>query len=349
MKIGWIFLGSGLLTFLLMPGVRWLAVRLNLLDHPGPRKIHQEPMPLLGGLAMVLGSGTVVLLALQGAVPRPLLSVGITATLLFALGMLDDKGWLHPQVKLGVGMSLAALVVLAAGGRIPLFSGSIPGGTLLELGVTWLWVVGMTAAFSILDHMDGVCAGIAALTGLGLAGFALQTGRIEIAIIVLAISGAALGFLVFNFHPARIFMGDAGAMFLGFALASLATFLPWDAYGTGKGLILIALTFAVPILDTSLVILSRLRRGLVPFSSPGKDHMAHRLMNLGLTVRQTAGFLYGVQILCIGLAFLLRGWRGWFVGAVGLLLTGLWLGLLVALEHAPFEDQRKIQEFQDVP
>src|SRR5580704_1018549 len=154
-------MGSLLLT---LP-VRRLALHYGMVDLPGPRKVHLSPIPLLGGIAIYLGFVLAILLTLHGVPHQQMVAILAGATLLALVGLLDDGGLLHHQVKLFVGMPLAALLLLASGIRAQLFSQLIPGtiGTVLDGVLTVVWVVGITASFSILDHMDGLCAGITAV------------------------------------------------------------------------------------------------------------------------------------------------------------------------------------------
>jgi UDP-N-acetylmuramyl pentapeptide phosphotransferase/UDP-N-acetylglucosamine-1-phosphate transferase len=245
-------------------------------DRPGPRKVHLTPIPMLGGLAIYIGVFLAIIITLRGPTHAQIVSILAGATLLAIIGILDDGGLLNHQVKLFIGMPGAALILLASGIHAQVFSTFLPDsrGTLLDGGLTVFWVVGITAAFSILDHMDGLCAGVAAVA----AGFfmisASMNGQVMVRTLAAAALGAALGFLRWNFNPAKIFMGDGGAMFIGFLMAALGLKLrPEEAPSPASWLIPLFI-LGVPIFDTALVSISRARRGLVPFTSPGKDHGA---------------------------------------------------------------------------
>jgi UDP-GlcNAc:undecaprenyl-phosphate/decaprenyl-phosphate GlcNAc-1-phosphate transferase len=259
--------------------VRYLALRFGMVDHPGPRKVHVKPIPLLGGIAIYLGFVLAILLTLRAAPQQQIAGILAGATLLALIGFLDDGGLLHHQVKLFIGMPIASLFLLATGIRAQLFSSFVPGtaGTILDGCFTVLWVVGITASFSILDHMDGLCSGIAAIA----AGFfvisASWNGQTMVRTLAAATLGAALGFLRWNFNPAKIFMGDGGAMFLGFLMATLGLKIRPDVGQPPATWLVPVLILGVPIFDTTLITISRARRGLLPFTSPGKDHTAHRL------------------------------------------------------------------------
>src|SRR5215472_7857900 len=225
-------MSSGLLAFLialsaslvLTVPVRALAIRVGMVDLPGPRKVHLTPIPLLGGLA-IYGAVMLAIFAVFDG-PARAQSVGIFtgATLVAIVGFLDDRGWLHHQVKLFVAMPVAAGILLASGVRANVFETLLGGtrGYWLDAALTVVWVVGITASFSILDHMDGLCAGVAAMASIFFALLAYLNGQTLVTVLAASVLGAATGFLRWNFKPAKIFMGDGGAMLLGFLMAALA-------------------------------------------------------------------------------------------------------------------------------
>jgi len=326
--------------------VRRLALRAGLVDEPGPRKVHVKPIPLLGGVAIYCGFVLAALLTLHSAARGQVIAILAGATLVALIGFLDDSGRLHHQIKLFVGMPAAALLLLGSGIRANVISSFVPGqaGTILDACLTILWVVGVTASFSILDHMDGLCAGIAAIGALFFTLAASQGGQLMVRTLGAATLGAALGFLGWNFKPAKIFMGDGGAMFLGFLMATLGLKLRPDTGAAQAAWLAPLLILGAPILDTTLVSISRSRRGLVPFTSPGKDHTAHRLANLGLGQRGAVLVMYSVAALLGGLGLLVPSLSASEIyGVVG----GVALAGVVAigfLETAPFERQQKLQK-----
>jgi len=326
--------------------VRWLALRYGLVDRPGPRKVHVHPVPLLGGVAIYLGVVFAVLLTLRGVFFQQTVGILAGATLVAVVGILDDRGWLHHQVKLFVGMPVAALFLLASGIRAQVFSMFVPGtpGMVLDGCLTLLWVVGITAAFSILDHMDGLCAGIAAVAAGFLTVAAGLSGQTVVRTLGAATLGAALGFLRWNFNPAKIFMGDGGAMFLGFLMASLSLKIRPEGAPFPAAWLVPVLILGVPVFDTTLISISRTRRGLIPFTSPGKDHAAHRLSNLGLGHRGAVLALYCLAALCGSLGLLVpRLSPAVAYVLAGVLALGGLIGVLL-LEGAPYERQVKLQK-----
>src|ERR1700738_4063949 len=331
-------------SLMLTVPVRALALRVGMVDLPGPRKVHLQPIPMLGGLAMYGAVLIAILFTLDG--PARAQSAGIVtgATLVAVVGFLDDRGGLHHQVKLFIGMPVAALILLASGIHAQVFSVILgPGATgyFLDVILTIVWVVGITASFSILDHMDGLCAGVAAMASIFFALLAYLNGQTMVTTLAAAILGAAAGFLRWNFKPAKIFMGDGGAMFLGFLMAALGLKLRLD-HGTHIAAWLAPLLIlGATIFDTTLVTISRARRGLLPFATPGKDHSAHRLANVGLGQRGAVIMMYLLGAGGGGAAILvsyLSSRDAVLVGAVAVVL--LLVGVAV-LERAPYERQQR--------
>jgi len=342
-------MSAGLLAFLialsaslvLTVPVRALAIRVGMVDLPGPRKVHLKPIPLLGGLAMYGGVMLAILIAFDGAARAQSFGIVTGATLVAIVGFMDDRGWLHHQVKLFVGMPLAAVILLVSGIHAQVFSVLLGGrpGEWLDAALTLLWVVGITASFSILDHMDGLCAGVAAMASVFFALIAYLNGQTLVTTLAAAVLGAAAGFLRWNFKPAKIFMGDGGAMFLGFLMATLALKLRLEHATTVASWLTPVLILCATIFDTALVTISRSRRGLLPFATPGKDHSAHRLANLGLGQRGAvlAMYLAGGVCGCAGVLVTYLSRSGAiFIGA---LVIASMLPAVVLLERAPYERQ----------
>jgi UDP-GlcNAc:undecaprenyl-phosphate/decaprenyl-phosphate GlcNAc-1-phosphate transferase len=328
-------------SMILTVPVRALALRVGMVDLPGPRKVHVRPIPLLGGLAMYGGVMLAIIFAFDGSAREQSVGIVTGATLVAAVGFLDDRGWLHHQIKLFVGMPLAACILLATGIHAQAFELFIPGraGYALDGALTIFWVVAITASFSILDHMDGLCAGVAATASFFFALLAFLNGQIVVSTLAAAIFGAAAGFLRWNFKPAKIFMGDGGAMFLGFLMATLGLKLRLSGGNHTSALLAPVLILGVTIFDTTLVTISRSRRGLLPFAVPGKDHAAHRLANLGLGQRGAVLTLYLLGALS-GMAALLVSYSS--AVAALLLAAFILLAMLLAiamLEKAPYERQ----------
>ena len=342
-------MAAGLLAFfiallaslVLTVPVRALALRVGMVDLPGPRKVHLQPIPLLGGLAMYAGVVLGVLFLFNGPARAQIAGILAGATLVAAVGILDDRGLLHHQVKLFIGMPLAAGILLFSGIRAQVFSTLLGGrsGDLLDIALTIVWVVGITASFSILDHMDGLCAGIPAMASAFFAMLAYLNGQILVTVLAAAVLGAATGFLRWNFRPAKIFMGDSGAMFLGFLMATLGLKLRLENSNMLSTWVVPVLVLGATIFDTTLVTISRGRRGLLPFATPGKDHAAHRLANLGLGQRGAVLAMYILGAASGSLALLIS----YQPISISLILLAFAVLVVLAgvalLERAPYERQ----------
>lgn len=334
------FIGLFASMILIVP-VRALALRFGMVDLPGPRKVHLEPIPLLGGLAIYGGVMLSILFVMPAGAREQTAAILAGATLVALVGFLDDRGWLHHQIKLFVGMPVAAGILLASGVRAHAFDLVVGGrtGYWLDAALTVFWVVGITASFSIFDHMDGLCAGIAAIASLFFAVLSFLNGQVFVTTLAAAVLGASAGFLRWNFKPAKIFMGDGGAMLLGFLMATLGLKLRLTHAAPAAGLLAPILVLGVPIFDTTLVTISRLKRGLLPFATPGKDHAAHRLANWGLGQRNAVLMLYLAGTIS-GIAGVASSYlQG--AGALTLLaVASVTAALGVAfLEKAPYEAQ----------
>jgi len=241
-------------------------------------------------------------------------------------------------------MPAAAVILLISGIRAQVFSSIWPGtfAVWADTALTLVWVVGVTASFSILDHMDGLCAGVAAMASLFFAIFALESGQLLVSTMAAAVLGAAAGFLKWNFKPAKIFMGDGGAMFLGFLMATLALKLrPVVAAGHNAAWLIPVFILGSTIFDTSLISISRSRRGFIPFTTPGKDHTAHRLSNLFKSQRTAVLLMYALGaifgLLALAISRLAAG-LAYSVAAIAVVAVLIAVGLL---ERAPYERQTR--------
>jgi UDP-GlcNAc:undecaprenyl-phosphate/decaprenyl-phosphate GlcNAc-1-phosphate transferase len=324
--------------------VRQLALRVGMVDHPGPRKVHAQPMPLLGGLAIYLGVLIALLVSMDGPALTQVIGIYAGATLVAVVGILDDRGLLHHQIKLFGAMPAAAVILLLSGIRAQVFSNFWPGtlGIVADTVLTIIWVVGITASFSILDHMDGLCAGVAAMASLFFAIFALQSGQLMVSTMAAAVLGAAAGFLRWNFKPAKIFMGDGGAMFLGFLMATLSLKLrPIIAAGHNAAWLIPIFILGATVFDTTLISISRTRRGFIPFTTPGKDHTAHRLSNVFESQRTAVLLMYSVGAFFGVMALIISRLSTGPAYALAALTAVFVLAAVALLERAPYERQTR--------
>lgn len=315
------------------PLARRLALRTGMVDQPNTRKVHTVPTPLLGGLAIYIAFVLSVFLVWDRVSASQMVAILVGATVVAALGFLDDSGKLHPQVKLLFGMPLAATMLIVSGVQFTFFHQPI-----LDILFTLFWVVGITAALNLMDNMDGLAAGVSAIASFFFLYLAASGEQYLVGTLAAAAMGAALGFLRYNFNPAQIFMGDGGALFLGFMLAVLGLKIRFPAQIEAVGWTVPILVLGIPILDTSLVTLSRLRRGLNPTSSPGKDHLSHRLVAIGLSPRLAVALIYLLSI-SLGILAVLVSESGSPVVALGLFILLVLAAFIaiVSLEGVEFE------------
>lgn len=280
-----IVVAATLLAFLATPVTRWLARRLGMVDQPGLRKAHRAPTPLLGGLALYVGVSAAFLAFGQRDWFTQGLGILGGATLLFVTGLWDDRYGLPAWLKLGAGV-VAALFLTVFGVRVQLF-----GVWWLDMAITVVWVVGLTNAANLMDNMDGLAAGLTAVAAAFFFLMAALEGQGLVASLAGALLGAAVGFLFYNLAPAVSFMGDAGSLTIGFLLAALGIQIRFLQYPLASTWMAPIVVLGVFIFDTTLVTVSRLRRGRSPFQG-GSDHTSHRLVQLGLSQPRAVLTLY---------------------------------------------------------
>ncbi len=299
-----VFLAAGLLALVITPLVRRVVIRLGVVDRPEARRVNTAPVPRAGGPApaaafLAVGAGFVLLNTTYHWVPEPLTIESGDLVALFlggavaaAIGAIDDLFDLRARWQLVGQLALAGLaVVLGIGVEVianPFGSGVIRFNELFSVGFTVFWIVGMINSINWIDGLDGLSSGIALIAAvtLGLISLTTQIGQPMIAVLCFALAGALAGFLRWNFHPATIFAGTSGVQFVGYTLAVLSIL------GSAKVAIAL-LVLGVPIIDTFWIIVRRLTRGRSPFT-PDRSHIHHRLLDLGLSHRDTVLVIYGI-------------------------------------------------------
>lgn len=283
-----------LLSLVFTPLVKKLAFRIGAVDHPNERKVHQRVMPRLGGLSIFLS----FLIGFMIFLPDTMTAwpVLIGAILITATGVLDDLFELTPKAKLA-GQLLAAGVTVLGGIKLefvtmPFTDERIEFG-YLAIPITIIWIVAITNAINLIDGLDGLAAGVTAIALLTISGLAVTMGNPLLALIGFMIFGSTLGFLVFNFYPAKIFMGDTGALFLGYMISVLSIMGLFKNVAIFS-LIVPIIILGVPILDTVFAIIRRIVQKK-PISAPDKFHLHHCLLRLGFTHRQTVILIYAMS------------------------------------------------------
>ena len=309
-----LFLGSSLATVLLTPLAMWLARAIGAINRGGYRKVYQGSMPLLGGLAVAVPFLAVCMLAILGptsmlqSIRGGRLDLAILATgcaVIVGLGVVDDLRGMKARPKL-VFQTIAALLVCAAGHTILSVEFPIIGTVRLPAAVgvliTVLWIVGLTNAFNLMDGVDGLAAGVAFIASLGLAIIAAANGASFVVLLCVTLAGSLLAFLAFNFHPARVFLGDTGSMFLGFSLATIALM---GSYKSQAAVVFAApiLALGLPIFETLTSVFRRFVRGR-PLFVGDQGHTHHRLLRKGFSQRQVALTLYAASFVCMVSAIL---------------------------------------------
>ena len=300
----------------LTPLVRKVALRIEILDAPTEsHKTHKEAIPYLGGVAIIIGTCLTTYLAILVSGQASALSLAsavlIPAVLMGVIGLVDDIKKLSPWPRF-IAQNLFGLVIaviLIATSTL----GSPTGNTIIDVAITTLWIVGITNSINFFDNVDGGASGTVAISSLFLFFLSLQGGQYAIAALSLVLTGATTGFLLWNKPPARIYMGDAGALFLGILIATLTLRFDPNPINLSASFALPILLLAVPILDTSVAVISRLRRRISPFQG-GQDHLSHRLMRAGLSKRQAVLSLW--------------------------LISAFYCFIAVAISNAPFDLER---------
>jgi UDP-GlcNAc:undecaprenyl-phosphate/decaprenyl-phosphate GlcNAc-1-phosphate transferase len=318
-----VFAGALLIAFAATPVARRIAPRLGVMDHPNPRKVHAQPMPLLGGAAIVMASLLTLLLLRDRFEIQQLSSILLGAALMALIGFYDDRWGLRPILKL-IGQIVAAVILILSGVKAT----ALPA-EWMNVTITLVWVVGLTNSLNLLDNMDGLSSGVAAVCAAFFVVMAALSGQIYVGALAAAVLGATLGFLAYNFNPASIFMGDTGSLFLGFMLAAIGVKLRFPDNVPFVTWMVPVIVMGMPIFDTTLVFISRLRRGKNPLTTPGKDHTSHRLVGLGFTTREAVmshyliSGMYGVVAILITQATVLEGY---LLGGMAALVSlyGLW-------------------------
>ncbi|MEK6589311.1 MAG: hypothetical protein AABZ11_01390 [Nitrospinota bacterium] len=318
-----VLIASFIVSLIVTPVVRVVSTKFGKVAEVREDRWHKKPTPLLGGIA--IWSSWIIITTFFIPNFNYKLPIILSATAIFALGLIDDIVKLNPQVKL-VGQIIIASSLTLAGIIIEIIPYPV-----ISIPFTILWLVAITNSFNLLDNMDGLSAGIAVIAATSLGIFLIQSGNHSAALLTFILAGASLGFLVYNFNPAKIFMGDCGSMFLGFLLSSTAIIGTWrEASSLIATMVVPLLVLGIPIFDTTFVTLTRKLRGDA-ISQGGKDHISHRLVALGLSERQVVLSFYGFSIFfaLLALYFSINPFVIMVISvlsAIGFYLFGIFLG-----------------------
>lgn len=336
-----IFLIALTVTFAGTPWVRRFAIWAGFVDTPEKRKLHAAPMPLMGGVAIFAGA-VIAILLLGFREIRPVSApqvkgILLAGTLIAGTGLLDDRRGLPARVKLAAQLT-GVFILIYFGVHVRL-----PVPLWANYLITVVWIVGISNAINFLDNMDGLSAGLSAVAAAFITLLGALNDQYLVSGLAAAVLGACLGFLRYNFKPATIFMGDAGALFLGFLLAVLGIQMRFSNTNIVTWMVPVFI-LGVPIFDMTLVVISRLRRGVSP-NTPGRDHISHRLVELGFSQREAVLILYllggvwGIVGIFVTEASIIEGYA---IGAVAVALSAYAIWWLERHRGQVWEDQTAV-------
>ena len=297
LRVGAALLAAGLLSFMFTPLVKMLAIKVGAMDVPKDnRRMHDHPIPRMGGLAIFIGFLLSALIFSPG-IDQGLKSILLGSIVIVILGVFDDRSALGAKLKLVVQLIAAAIVVFYGDLRIDRITNPF-GGSLYsywDLGVfaypiTIIWIVAITNAVNFIDGLDGLACGVSCISSLNLLVIALLVSDAKVAILMAALTGACLGFVPYNFNPAKIFMGDTGSTFLGFMLATVSIQGLFKAY-TAISFIVPFLLLGLPIFDICFAVIRRVASGHSPMEAD-RGHFHHRLIDMGFSQKQSVAIAY---------------------------------------------------------
>jgi len=354
------FVGATALSLLLVPAVREYARSREIHDNPGGHKSHTAPVPYLGGVAMVLAFSAAMFIGVFVSRSAVIEGREITLTIgnLFAqgdgllrefgvvlglalvfsvMGLVDDLRGLSPWLRFAFGLGVAAGLV-AYGVRL-----DSPLPLAADVAISVVWILGITNAFNLLDNIDGLAAGTAALASGAYFFIAVINDQPYSALLAIGLAGAMLGFLRSNFHPATIYMGDAGSLFIGFMMAYLGLKMRTNITEIPQ-LFAPVVVLGVAVLDTTLVVVSRVHRGVSPFTG-GQDHLSHRFLRLGLSVRRSVTVLLfaslALGVLAVGLSEAPAGVGYWMLA--GILASGVMATIVLTTKTARVTNESDVE------
>lgn len=334
----------GFLTFVLVgvitPQIRKVAIHFNAVDAPNlERKVQKEPVPYLGGVAIAIGVvaasyGSMLAVDFSWQTIRLASTVLVPAIAISAMGLWDDLRGLQPWPRL-IAQTVTAIAVASILIATDT-SGVAFGNTFLNYAITTLWIVGVCNSINFFDNHDGGAAGTVAVITFFTFFIAYDRQQVLVSALAVVTAGATAGFLIWNRHPAKIYMGDAGSLFLGIIISVLTIRLSPGVVPTYKSIAIPVLLMAIPILDTTVAVTSRLYRGISPFQG-GRDHLSHRLMRIGFQRKSTAITLWSLAAFYAALALALYTWPDTWGFQIMAFAAITWIAQLVAFLRIPSE------------
>lgn len=328
-------------ALMLTPIAIRLAKKYGFIDIPkDERRMHKKPIPVSGGIAMYAATMIGILLFID--INREIISLMIGSTIIVACGLIDDKTEMKPKTKL-LFQVLASVIMVVGGSRVEFFTNPFPIGEtviflgLLSIPITIFWIVGITNTVNLIDGLDGLAAGVSLICSVSLMIIANDFGYTNVSIIAALLAGACLGFLPYNFNPAKIFMGDTGALFLGFMLSYISVEGIMKS-AAALTIIVPVLILGVPVFDTTFAMVRRKLSGK-KIMQADKGHLHHRLLALGLTQKQTVLILYAISVIFGLLAIVVSevdAKTGFFISLLviaGIIGIGIFSGMFKSKEE----------------
>lgn len=299
-----VFTFSFVVSFLSMPISKKIAFKVGAVAHPRKRDIHNEPIPRMGGIAIVIGTIFTILLyanIMKDVDIIKILAIIIGSTIIFFVGFLDDIYSFKAKKKI-LGQSLAALVIIFSGITIDYITWPFSNTGVLDLGylsipITFCFILGITNAVNFIDGLDGLAAGVSSIGSLYIMVIAIFIGSNTVVLLTAALAGACVGFLPYNFNPAEIFMGDTGSLFIGFILAVASVIGLFKGYAT---IVVLVVILGIPIFDTAFAIIRRMLKGkslIEALSTADRGHLHHRLIDGGFTQKKAVLSLYIIALM----------------------------------------------------
>lgn len=342
------FLMAFAISFLLTPMAMKLAFKVGAIDVPkDDRRVHKTPIPRLGGLAIYGGTLITALFFLNHLnnllEMRQMIGIGIGATIITAMGIVDDIKPMKAKLKLAIQI-LAAFVLIWSGIKIDFFTNYLGtegyiylSSTLISIPITVFWVVGITNTVNLIDGIDGLAGGVSVIASVTLAYVAHLGGQSVGVVLLIIIAGSCLGFLPYNFNPARVFMGDTGALFLGYMLSAISIV---SVLKSATAFVVPILALGLPIFDTSFAILRRYLNGK-PIMEADKGHLHHRWLHIGLTQRNAVMVLY-LKSALMGVSAVFLFNKQYFNGIIALIFTAVLL--MIPINQTMDLDKKKVDE-----
>ncbi|MBI4655364.1 MAG: undecaprenyl/decaprenyl-phosphate alpha-N-acetylglucosaminyl 1-phosphate transferase [Elusimicrobia bacterium] len=308
-----------------------LSWRMGAIDFPNHRKVHTEPKPRIGGVAVYLAFMFALLRNYQFS--KEILGIMAGGTVIFLLGFFDDVKGLQARTRLLWQLTASVIVVFC--GLYLSFPLKLPFGKLISYAISILWLVGILNAFNFMDGIDGLASSMAAVCALLFLGISWNSSQHQVAFISASLAGACSGFLLVNWHPSKAFLGDCGSTFIGFILGCLAMYGSWATGNSAVALSTPVLVLGIPIFDIIYTTVSRIKNGNVRnvkqwLEYTGRDHFHHRLMKLGMGVREAVGFIIMLNV-CLGLAAWTMRHTVSTIGALFLLFQSIIIFIIVVI------------------